>query len=273
MSKRYNIRWRESDQKELTRAVKNFNAKIDRVSKKIDPKDRYALPEKVSVKDLKDIISTRKDLNRTLNHLKRFSNRGAEELVILPDNQYNTSVTKWEKQELVYYKQMVNTSRAKRKEVIENIERTDSGEKLGYTVGQVGMNRADKVALEPIESPFYYTMDRRNVHSRMKSYRKHAWDGFYDDADKIFIDNYIGSMEETYGAENVKEIVEVVRKTPISTLIEKIHAEDKMFEFNYAFDDDEFKKNLEKLYSIWLPNKKPPENIKMTKKKKSKNKK
>ena len=97
MAKRkYNIRWSEADEKELQRVVKNFNAKIARLEKKIDPKDTnpVLLPERVKVSVLRDMIQTRQDLNRELNALKRFSKKGAEAETFIPDNYYNIKITK-----------------------------------------------------------------------------------------------------------------------------------------------------------------------------------
>jgi hypothetical protein len=53
MSKRYNIKWTQADEQELKKAVKNFNAKIDYHAKK-DPKNKSALPEKITVKAYRD---------------------------------------------------------------------------------------------------------------------------------------------------------------------------------------------------------------------------
>ena len=96
MSRKYNIRWSEADEAELKRVVKNFNAKLTRLANK-DPQNKNALPERVSAAQLRDLIETRQDLNRELNALRRFSERGAEELVDVPDNDYNLKITKWQK--------------------------------------------------------------------------------------------------------------------------------------------------------------------------------
>ena len=85
MSQQPNIRWRESDNKELRRVVKNYNAKISREYKKLIAQEkRYDaanLPKKVSVKELKENIQTRKDFNKTLGDLRNFSKTG-EKFVI-----------------------------------------------------------------------------------------------------------------------------------------------------------------------------------------------
>lgn len=80
MSKQYHIRWRESDNEALRKAVKNYNAKITRDKKKLLAQEkRYEaanLPKKVSIKDLRQEIQTRKDLNKTLGELRNFSKTG-----------------------------------------------------------------------------------------------------------------------------------------------------------------------------------------------------
>ena len=74
MSRKYKIRWQESDTQELARAVKNFNAKISRIEKK-HPELKNALPEKMKVGELKNLINTRQDLKREINSLKRFTDK------------------------------------------------------------------------------------------------------------------------------------------------------------------------------------------------------
>ena len=98
MSKYHKIRWNESDEQELKRAVRNFNAKLRRLEKK-DPQkyNKNTLPtfwdsvnetytNRVSVGQMKELINTRNDLKRELNSLKRFSKRGSEEIVFIPTN-------------------------------------------------------------------------------------------------------------------------------------------------------------------------------------------
>lgn len=255
MSKRYNIRWRDSDQQELKRVVKNFNAKIDRLAKK-DPEKAFALPDKITVGQMKELITTRNDLNRELNSLRRFSKRGSEELVVLPDNKYKTSITKWQKNEMQMYAGLVTKARKKRLDFIESIEKTSGGKKLGYTTKEFGMGQADKVALSPVGNVFYPSMDRRNAHKRMISLRKQAQDSYYDKADKIYMDNYIQSLRETYNEADIEEIIKKIENTSMPDFIEKLKAEDPDFEFNYAFSQEEYEKNLNQLKSIWTPNRK-----------------
>lgn len=70
-----NIRWRKADNENLSRAVKNYNAKLSRLAKK-DPS--AALPPRVSIKDIRAGIRTRDDYKDTLQALRSFSAKGGE---------------------------------------------------------------------------------------------------------------------------------------------------------------------------------------------------
>ena len=80
MSRQNNIRWRESDLKELRRLVKNYNAKITRQRAKLIEDDRRfqasQLPQKKSVRELREAIETRKDFKNELEGLQNFINTG-----------------------------------------------------------------------------------------------------------------------------------------------------------------------------------------------------
>ena len=94
MPRENNIKWRESDLKELRRLVKNYNAKISRQrTKLIDADRRYEasqLPRKASVKELRESIGTRRDYNRELDSLQNFIDTGLKFKV---DNNTKKSLT------------------------------------------------------------------------------------------------------------------------------------------------------------------------------------
>lgn len=80
MSRQNSIRWRDSDLKELRRLTKNYNAKIARQRAKLIEQDqRYQasqLPQKASVRELRNTIATRKDFNRELEQMQNFIDTG-----------------------------------------------------------------------------------------------------------------------------------------------------------------------------------------------------
>lgn len=80
MSRQNNIRWRESDLKELRRLAKNYNAKISRQRAKLIEQDRRfeasQLPQKASVRELRQAIETRKDFKTELKSMQNFIDTG-----------------------------------------------------------------------------------------------------------------------------------------------------------------------------------------------------
>ena len=72
------IRYDTNLTKNIQRVVRNFNQKIDRLKRIDDKLGIYDLPDKVSIKDLKKSVRSRKDLYRKLDDLSLFSQRGIE---------------------------------------------------------------------------------------------------------------------------------------------------------------------------------------------------
>lgn len=253
MSKQYNIRWRESDEQELKRVVRNFNAKIDRLAKK-DPKNANTLPEKVRVGQLKELIDTRQDLKRELKSLQRFSKRGSEELVEIPDSQYNIKITAWQKQEMSIRAGLVSRKRKKRKSELEELEVKSRGQELGYKVGQVGMGKADEIALRPIKA-FYRTMNRVDVNKRFKSLVKQSQSTYFNRADEQYRKNYINSLLENYNSEDIGDVIQKIEEMSIKDFIALVKSEDPNFEFNYPPNEDEYEQYVNQIKAIWTPNK------------------
>lgn len=70
----------KEDNDKLNKAIKNFNAKLDRITKK-NPTAIDFLPQRKKAKELKKNILNRHDLNRTIKQLKAFSEKNAEKLI------------------------------------------------------------------------------------------------------------------------------------------------------------------------------------------------
>lgn len=104
------MNYRRSTNKEIARVVKNFNQKISRLEKL----GRENLPEKITIKALKSNVYSSSDLKRELNKLKRFSSRGAEDVI----TDYGTPITKWEKRNIGI---QVRTAKAKITRQLKNM--------------------------------------------------------------------------------------------------------------------------------------------------------
>lgn len=273
MPKQYKIRWKPSDTKELARVVKNFNAKIRRLQKNpqlletdytrkngISQKSLIsALPEKVTVKELKKLINSRQDLKRELNSLRRFSKRGAETIEIVPNTDYNLKITKWQKSEMNRRVGIINRRRKKRLDELLNMEMTDRGEKLGYTRKEFGMGRQEELQLRPMNA-FTRGMGQTGLNKKYKTIMQEIQSDYYDKEDYLVRENYLKGIKENYNWEDVKDIYEHIQKMNIKDFMDTFNAEGGNFEIaspDGRLDSKarEYKGYESALRSTWKPNK------------------
>lgn len=254
MSKQYKIRWKRSDEEELRRVVKNFNAKITRLEKKY-PKEKVALPERVTVKQLKELINTRQDLKRELNALKRFSKRGAETIVIVPETDYNLKITKWQKTEMNRRLGIINRKRKKRLEEIADIDMTSRGEKLGYKKGELGMGRVEEIELTPMIA-FSRTMTYTGLKKKFKNIMVESQSDYWNKRDLIMKESYIKSLENNFNPEYVKDIIAIIKDMEYGDFRKIYESEGGNFERNYPLNQQQMIENSTYLRSVWSPNRK-----------------
>lgn len=116
MSKSSKIRWRKSDTEQLSRKVKNFNAKISRLSKS-HPELLDVLPERVTSKELKSMITNRQEYKRMIKALSAFTKKGAEKVVT---GTSGARTTQWELNQVKKAVQAENRRRKAEKQRLEN---------------------------------------------------------------------------------------------------------------------------------------------------------
>lgn len=250
MAKQHHIRWKQSDNQELARVVRNFNAKIKRLEEK-NPEIKKALPDKVSVKQLKELINTRQDLKRELNSLRRFSKRGSEEVLTYGDN--NIKITKWQKSELSRKIGIINRRRAKRQEEFEALEMESRGQKLGYTKGEFGMGALEKNEYRPM-SVLTKSMTQADVKKKWSSVMKQVQSNYYSEADYRWRDNFIESLLTNYNPADVRDVVDAIRSMDIEDFVKKMRSDPGVFELSYPPDREQYANYLSELKATWLPN-------------------
>ena len=231
MSKYHKIRWSKQDQEEISRVVRNFNSKISRLAKQ-NPEIASILPEKVSSRELKELINTRQDLKRELNALKRFSKRGSEEIVDVPNSEYGLKITHWQRTEMNRRIGVINRKRKMRLNELQNIEMTSRGESLGYTRGQLGMGKAEEVALQPMTA-FYRTMGNMDLKKRWKSILTQSQSDYFTKRDYQVRDNYVTGLKQNYNEDEIKDIIDKIENMDIKDFLNIFNQEGGTFEFLY----------------------------------------
>lgn len=276
MSKRYPIKWSEADLKEAKRVLKNFNAKLARVEKK-NPKAKNNLPkfskhgedeygnriveftDRLSLEQLQEMIYSRQDFNREINALKRFSRRGAENLITIDDTDNNIKITKWQNEEMNRRLVHINRRRNQRRNEISEIIIKDVNEQAGYRVAEMG-NQALK-ELNPLTKSFK-TMSNKDMHWKFNTILAESNSNYFNEKDERLRENYIKSLTENYNEEDIKDIIENIRKMDSKDFVSEFYAQGGNFEYSYFPDDEQYQAYVEQLRGIWSKKKskrfKPP---------------
>lgn len=251
MSRKSRIKWRESDSEELARAVRNFNAKIDRIAKK-SPEIKNALPEKVSARKMKELINTRQDLKREINALKRFSKRGSEEIVVFGD--YNTKVTKWQKTEINRRVGVINRRRKERLKALEDVEVTVGGVKQGYKKGEIGMPKSEIIDLQPMTG-LTKSMSQADLKEKYKSVLAQSQSDFFTLRDFRTKANYITGLRRNFNENKIADIIEHINNMPLGEFLDIFQSETKAkFEGLYPGNKTQEGQYIRDLKAVWLPN-------------------
>lgn len=248
MSRQYNIKWREQDEKELRRVVRNFNDKLRRLVKE-NPENTNILPQfwneksqefesRITVQSLRELIQTRADYNRQLNMLKRFSKRGAEEIVDAPTNEYGARTTKWQKSEMSNMARIVNRRRKERLTDLENLEMIDSYGPLGYTLGQrFGMGLASKNNLNPIKT-YTPSQTQADIRQKQRTLMRESASNYHKDRDLMLKEQYIKELRENYNEKDIKDVIDAINKMDSNLFVLKFEARGDKFEMAYPPDRD-----------------------------------
>ena len=242
MPRQYNIKWREQDEKELRRVVRNFNDKLRRLVKK-NPANSNILPQfwnektqefenRITIDQIKQLISTRQDYNRQLNMLKRFSRRGAEQIVETGSD-YGAKTTKWQEQEQKRLVQTINRRRKTRLDTLNAIEVMNASGKLGYTLGQMfGMGLAEQNKLKPTQA-FTRGQTQKDIKWKWRALQLEAKDTYYNERDEMIKENYIKALTENFDKDDVMDIIAEIRGMSSDEFYLKFEAKGDAFEWAY----------------------------------------
>lgn len=147
------IRWKRGDFIKLGRAVSEFNKKINRLQAE---ENKLYLPDEIEYKRAKEEITTRKELNRIINSLKRFQKEGAENLY---RTEAGEEITKWERGELGIQSRIAQTR------LIRELKSLNEPMESGFSRAQMGSQRVREIEaqlrnLKQIEKKSGYEFQR-----------------------------------------------------------------------------------------------------------------
>lgn len=217
MQKRYNIKWRDTDEKELAKAVRKFNAKRTRLIKQVPELEEF-LPPKQSTKDIKNAIKTRRDYNNALNSLERFMRKGAEKPIVTKEG---VKTTAYEKKEIEIKVRAINQRRAA--ELKKAAPSTEKG-----TMGTVRNNNL---------KPKKYDIDKIKKSDWKKfveSVEKQSKDSYNVDKYERYKKNFIKGLENVFG-EKGRKLIDMVEQINAETLVQ-MYYDDPILQIDFIYD-------------------------------------
>lgn len=184
------IRWTRSDYLKLSYAVRKFNQTISELEKL----DKNVLPEEFEYTKLRDNIYSRRELNRVIKALRRFSKASQQRVVEAPSGE---KMTQWELGEL----------KKAQKRALVNV--TDQARMIvDSDVNVMGDAEFKKLlrTKESIEDLFNRKgTEFRRTKGRTTSWGKNDYDLWRA---SIYRENYMNSLDEMSGYKNYKLLKE-----------------------------------------------------------------
>lgn len=217
MQKRYNIKWRESDEKTLAKAVRKFNAKRTRLIKQVPELEEF-LPSKISTKEIRERVKTRRDLKNELNSVERFMRKGAEKPIITKEG---IKTTVYEKKEISLKVRAINQRRAA--ELKKAAPSTEKG-----TMGTIRENNL---------KPKQYDIDKIKKSDWKKfveSVEKQSKDSYASDRYERYKENFIKGLENAFG-EKGSELIEIAMQIDGETLTQ-MYYDDPILQIDFIYD-------------------------------------
>lgn len=239
--KQPNIRWRNRDEEEAKRAIKNFNAKIYRQRKKLSGDDLIALPDTIKFSDFKSNIGTRSDYNRSLQNIKSFSNRGAEKIV---KGAKGVKTTQWDIDVTTRANEERNKKRAKKQKELAKKNVKSQGKDTGNKRSEMG--KIKEVALKPVnldvnkKTPEEWEKAKKSIERELNTKKQ-------NEALQQMKENYIKGLK-TNGYD--EELIELVESVDNDIFIDTV-VNDTEASFDFIYDPLQREIKSEALKNAW----------------------
>jgi hypothetical protein len=217
MQKRYNIKWRNTDEKELAKAVRKFNAKRTRLLKQVPELEEF-LPPKKSTKDIKKSVQTRRDFKNELNSIERFMRKGSEKPIVTKEG---IKTTVYEKKEIEIKVRTINQRRAA--ELKKAAPSTEKG-----TMGTIRNNNL---------KPKKYDIDKikkSDWNKFVESVEKQSKDSYNADKYERYKENFIKGLENAFG-EKGSELIEIAKQMN-AELLTQMYYDDPILQIDFIYD-------------------------------------
>jgi len=243
--------FRKKDEQNLQKAVKRFNSKLRRLIKKYENEDNVMLPELLSVKNLKQSLQDRRDLNNFYKSVERFMKRGSEEL--MPPMESGIRMTKYQRNEI-----RIGIIRSKanlRSEIsrIENIDDDTGDVSKDYTRFRLKNEEKENLQNKIKSLNNVETRDKQSLEKlieRIDRYKTKTW--LYN-KNKVYKENYLQALENTFkdNVEGYDQLVSLLDDVDVMDFYSLIADNDILSDIKQYYkgtsfiSDKEFDENLQ----------------------------
>ena len=193
------IRWKRGDFIRLGKAVSQFNNKINELQRE---ENKLYLPDIISYEKAKGEITTRAELNRFINSLRRFQKEGAESLYI---TQAGEEITKWERRELGIQSRSAQLKlQAELKALNEPLEGGFSRAQMGSAKVRALQSQIKNLKMIETKKGYEFNALRRRI-------RKMGASDYEMKKAIIYRENYLKEMEKYSHFDNYDELMKKLK--------------------------------------------------------------
>lgn len=233
MARTGRIKWARGDAKKVANLVRQFNAKITRITKK-NPSIANALPERMNSQAIQQMYSqlTRKDFNRWVASTMRFLRKGAEDVIT---TKAGVTTTRWQLNEIRYNLNAINAERRKRMERLQP----------STTKGTMGAIK--ELELQPRRN-LAQTIPTQYWDSYVRGIEKQVLSSYVSSRAEQYKRNYLTAMREALGEQ--PELESILAQIPAETVAEA-YAQDPDVSIDYLYYEHEIEEAVQNLKEKW----------------------
>lgn len=225
----------KNERANLRKAIKNFNAKRNRVISKGDTNAQYQ-PNKASMKEALSDIKTKTDYNNVMRSLKRYTEKGVEKTVNVGKNK-DIVITRYQLKELRLANDRINRAKIREHKSI----------KIDTTTGT--MNTISQNATKPFIFKIS-KMTQADFEKFTERIKNQDDVNYWEDYHKRYKENYLKALEEYIQFDTAKQLYDYLEKIDYKVFY-KISLIDENTALPYVYGKEDGSTKFSKILDVW----------------------
>lgn len=240
------IRWTKSDYSRLRSSINKFNRKVVRLKSQ----GLTYIPDEVKYKDYKNMIKSRRDLEREIKTLERFSRENATDLVYVESMEGKVPITRWQRNEINRRRGIINRRREKMASRLKDVEFSYQGKGMGYKVSNIRMGTEIENSFIPFVT-FGEGVSNLDVKKKWNAVLNQSQSDYLAYRTDILRKNIISELKKYYNVNDIKDVLKNIENMSDDELIRRFYRTGGNFEPIYA-SDEHYEYFLNDLRANWL---------------------